>query len=118
MNKGYDPENMNTDTLKSMDFSYGSPDSPPSGDQTGDRSKDRTPIKSQTAGTHRKPARLAPLKKTNTVMWERERERVRVQIREKASWLLDYNERYLTRYTPMFVNIHVHLIPQSTHEFM
>lgn len=74
MNKGYDPENMNTDTLKSMDFSYGSPDSPPSGDQTGERSKDRTPIKSQTAGTHRKPARLAPLKKTNTVMWERERE--------------------------------------------
>lgn len=86
MNKGYDPENMNTDTLKSMDFSYGSPDSPPSGDQTGERSKDRTPIKSQTAGTHRKPARLAPLKKTNTVMWERERGREREAERERADY--------------------------------
>lgn len=68
MNKGYDPESMNVDTLKNMDFSYGSPDTPPAGDQTGERSKDRMPIKSQTAGTHRRPARLAPLKKTNTVM--------------------------------------------------
>ena len=68
MNKGYDPESMNADTLKNMDFSYGSPDTPPAGDQTGERSKDRMPIKSQTAGTHRRPARLAPLKKTNTVM--------------------------------------------------
>ncbi|XP_048762594.2 WD repeat-containing protein on Y chromosome-like isoform X3 [Ostrea edulis] len=68
LNKGYNPENMNTDTLKSMDLSYGSPDTPPTGEQTGERSKDKIPIKSQTAAGHRKPVRLAPLKKTNTVM--------------------------------------------------
>jgi hypothetical protein len=68
LNKGYNPESMNTDTLKSMDLSYGSPETPPTGEQTGERSKDRIPIKSQTAAGHRKPVRLAPLKKTNTVM--------------------------------------------------
>ncbi|XP_062601746.1 WD repeat-containing protein on Y chromosome-like isoform X1 [Saccostrea cucullata] len=68
LNKGYNPENMTSDTLKNMDFSYGSPDTPPTEDQAGERSKDKIPIKSQTAGSHRKPVRLTPLKKTNTVM--------------------------------------------------
>lgn len=45
MNKGYDLENMNIDILKSMDFFYGSFDSFFSGDQIGERSKDRIFIK-------------------------------------------------------------------------
>ncbi|XP_033741857.1 WD repeat-containing protein on Y chromosome-like isoform X2 [Pecten maximus] len=68
INKGYTSDNMTEEMLRNMDFSYGNPDSPPSGDQDKKSTSVPKSDKTSTPASRRGPPRqISAIKKHNTV---------------------------------------------------
>ncbi|XP_069124684.1 cilia- and flagella-associated protein 337-like isoform X2 [Argopecten irradians] len=68
INKGYTSDNMTEEMLRNMDFSYGNPDSPPSGDQEKKTTSVPKSDKMSTPASRRGQSRqISAIKKHNTV---------------------------------------------------